>query len=573
VTPNHPWALVAPWYRWPRKKDGPPTKKPKDTAPVIQKFDTPKVAGLFTQEPQRSIKFVPSIDRVYDVVKNDAATHTGKLRDFFFAGVAYKLQRNDSTWKLFLPTHRRHYVVACELHCDAPGFPSVGPDKVCQSGFVVRRRRYVVPAGQQPKAVELLAKVVAARQALGELQQTQPPAGAMARRRFDQIKKAKTDGSYPALLQEAQKKLADALGALQGWKADSGVEALLEGWIPDAADNIGSWQPVEETPQELAERLHPLFRVFPDPKLPEHTATGRTLYFGVIPTSTLETTVRGEPALDDVGLYEVRCFVRRHKEECPRTDRVPDCHGELIWSRSSERFRLAPPADLLGTAQLPMTIKAPDLAELAAQTKQFPLKKLASLRLVQPTPLKFKVDKDGKPGGAGIGGKQICFFCIPLITIIALFVLHLFLPIVVFLFGLFFLLMLKFCIPPSFSLDAGLSAELDAVPPKIAANANFDVNVDSFGVPFGPNPPRTVTANDFNAHMSEHLIKSSGFEDGTAPQPTGMDPLSSYGNEALFKIAGATVDAEKTPEDQAGVDLLADVAWEEVITPAEVWGA
>src|SRR6185436_16086189 len=357
VTPNHPWALVAPWYRWPRKKDGPPTKKPKDTAPVIQKFDTPKVAGLFTQEPQRSIKFVPSIDRVYDVVKNDAATHTGKLRDFFFAGVAYKLQRNDSTWKLFLPTHRRHYVVACELHCDAPGFPSVGPDKVCQSGFVVRRRRYVVPAGQQPKAVELLAKVVAARQALGELQQTQPPAGAMARRRFDQIKKAKTDGSYPALLQEAQKKLADALGALQGWKADSGVEALLEGWIPDAADNIGSWQPVEETPQELAERLHPLFRVFPDPKLPEHTATGRTLYFGVIPTSTLETTVRGEPALDDVGLYEVRCFVRRHKEECPRTDRVPDCHGELIWSRSSERFRLAPPADLLGTAQLPMTIK------------------------------------------------------------------------------------------------------------------------------------------------------------------------------------------------------------------------
>ncbi len=57
---------------------------------------------------------------------------------------------------------------------------------------------------------------------------------------------------------------------------------------------------------------------------------------------------------------------------------------------------------------------------------------------------------------------SICFFAIPLITIVAMFLLRLFLPIVVFLFQLWFLLLLRFCIPPSFSISADMSAELDA---------------------------------------------------------------------------------------------------------------
>ena len=47
------------------------------------------------------------------------------------------------------------------------------------------------------------------------------------------------------------------------------------------------------------------------------------------------------------------------------------------------------------------------------------------------------------------GRSQICSFSIPLITIVATFVFKLFLPVVMFLFGLLFLLKLKFCIPLS----------------------------------------------------------------------------------------------------------------------------
>jgi hypothetical protein len=59
------------------------------------------------------------------------------------------------------------------------------------------------------------------------------------------------------------------------------------------------------------------------------------------------------------------------------------------------------------------------------------------------------------------GGGQICTFPIPLITIVARFVFSLFLPIVVFVFQLFFLLRLKLCIPPSLTIGAGLQARVD----------------------------------------------------------------------------------------------------------------
>ena len=59
--------------------------------------------------------------------------------------------------------------------------------------------------------------------------------------------------------------------------------------------------------------------------------------------------------------------------------------------------------------------------------------------------------------------------------------LNLFLPIVVFLFGLWFLLALKLCILPSFEFDGGLQAELALIPPKIGVDAGFEVDVDAPG--------------------------------------------------------------------------------------------
>src|SRR5262249_2404532 len=147
----------------------------------------------------------------------------------------------------------------------------------------------------------------------------------------------------------------------------------------------------------------------------------------------------------------------RHKPDCPRRDQAPDCSGEIVWSEPSESYQLAAHNDLIGTAQRPVTIQMPDLAELAAQAAALPVNKFAPVKVVQPQSLNFDVN-DGKPSAKGVGIPQICFFAIPLITIVAFFVLKLFLPIVVFLFGLFFLLQLKFCILPSASVSAGLKA-------------------------------------------------------------------------------------------------------------------
>jgi hypothetical protein len=67
-----------------------------------------------------------------------------------------------------------------------------------------------------------------------------------------------------------------------------------------------------------------------------------------------------------------------------------------------------------------------------------------------------------------------------MITIVATFVFQLFLPVVVFIFGLFFLLKLKFCIPPSFSLDAGVVADLNAaLDLDIGISASLDAQVDA----------------------------------------------------------------------------------------------
>ena len=59
----------------------------------------------------------------------------------------------------------------------------------------------------------------------------------------------------------------------------------------------------------------------------------------------------------------------------------------------------------------------------------------------------------------------------------ATFVLKLFLPIVTFVFGLFWLLKLKFCLPPSVQLETALAAELDAVPGGIEAALRLDIDV------------------------------------------------------------------------------------------------
>jgi hypothetical protein len=252
------------------------------------------------------------------------------------------------------------------------------------------------------------------------------------------------------------------------------VRLEIQGWIPGEHSGIGAWEAVEETPvKKLAEQVVPLYPLVPDPADARHSARGRSLWFGVVPTGPGDLDALNDPRFDDRSLYEVRCFVRRKKPG------RPDCPGDYVWSRPTEPYQLAPVADLDGTSHKPVTFTLPDLKELQAQAA---VGEGVGVRMVAPadSSLDFSAKPDdlGNPTTKPLSGPpQICSFAIPLITIVATFVLKLFLPIVVFAFGLWFLLKLKFCILPSVTMDAGLAAELSVEPPSIdlALEGRIDV--------------------------------------------------------------------------------------------------
>jgi hypothetical protein len=246
--------------------------------------------------------------------------------------------------------------------------------------------------------------------------------------------------------------------------------------------------------------------------------------------------------------------VRRHKPECPRTNETPDCTGELFWSKPTEVYKLASHNDLIGTSQRPVTIQMPDLAELAAQVGSLRDKKFsqfAPVRFIQPQGLNFSVE-DGKPvlGNGGVGPKQICFFAIPLITIVAMFVLKLFLPIVVFVFSLYFLLALRFCIMPSIQIDAGLNAELSAIPPDISLDVEFDANLNlNFDV-------TTLNTN----------LKAGIAADAGVKSAADIAKLDKFSNDALIPVAISIKQANDVPAEQpeqAGPDVTASLQYEE----------
>lgn len=560
---THPWLLLAPWWRWQRQQadEG---LDPRHTRPVFQKYESPDFINVFLKEPQRSLKFFEEVDRVFKADLMPAppplsALFAGKSSRLFKppGGVALDAKLSPTgVRKLFLETHSRHYLVACELHCDRPGLPTASDDEVCQAGLVVRRRRFLVPQQARKQAATLLKRITALRTQLGALDAQVPLRPFAADRRTRVLAKMKADGSLEAQRARAQADLSAARKELFAWQDAHGVVPLYEGWMADPKrPDLGSWQPVDEAPQVLEEASFPLYHLFPDPRQPDHDAHGKTIYFGVVPVGGSDVDARGTARFDDQSLYEVRCFVRRHDPDCPRRDEAPDCCGELVWSAASEAYKLANPNDLLGTSQRPVTVQMPDLHELAAQVAALPFGQVSPVKFVQPQGLNFNVDDEGKPSSPGVGGNQICFFAIPLITIVAYFLLKLFLPVVVFLFGLFFLLQLKLCIPPSFSFDAGLDAELKVIPPSLDIDADFSVSLLG----------QTVTTASLHADLTGVVGTA------TADLPdVQADLTTKYSNAALLPLAaGMNATASAEFQAQAGVDLNANVEFEPRVT-AEV---
>ncbi len=523
--PTYPapnWRLVGPWYRWPRPglpADG------RVSRPAIQKFAGDDFIQDFLAQPQHSLQYDETIDVVngYQLVAAGSfadkvlsllpLTAAGKPAPRFEADgvtpskapVFRARLAPTSLRKLYQPLHDRHYLVTCELHCDEPGFPRVARHQVCQAGFVVRRRRSIVPAGLSAETVAAQAQTAQALAAeLHELlaldaaaSDPQASAGLRANALRQQALLAKQEAfaSWSALLADKRRRLDGERQRLQQWYDDHGISVALDGWFPKLEQGrksrlYGEWRHLDSAPKRDAdvtsgEQFYPLFAVVADPRDSAHDAAGRTLYYGTVPTAGLEHDASGAARFDDLTTYEIRCFVRQHHACPPRVGKQPDCHGPIVWSLPSEAFRVAAPFDVLGAANRPITIKMPDLRELAAQAATRPRGKLSPVRFVQPQHLSPKV-KDNAADGGEMGGEAICSFSIPLITIIALFVLSLFLPIVVFIFNLWFLLVFRFCIPPQIKVAAGLDAALAVTPPKVDLDAEFSVQVAGVDVLVDP---------------------------------------------------------------------------------------
>jgi hypothetical protein len=537
----------------------------------------------FVKEPQKRLSFGPD-DVVHRAVPilHTPGTKRAKMSDYAL------LPDPAGTRKLFLPSHKRFYLVVVELHCDSRGLPSVTRDKTCEAGFVVRRRRLSFGAEYAEPAKKLLAKINALSGEIAALDRGGAKGLLKKRARltpsgvFGAMAGVKTppapgsvakvvDAKQVAKRAELQTELAATRKELLQWKEASGAVSLAEGWIPDAdAENVGAWAVVDETPGAVEEVIYPLSPLVADPRKPEHDAAGKTIWFGMIPAGSREVEASGRARFDDVTRYEVRCFVRRHRCDCPKTGERNDCGGELVWSAPTAVFQLASHFDPVGTGNHPVTIQMPDIPTLAASVgARLPVQ----MQFPADSALNIKADDDFKPSspGTNAGFPQICFFSIPLITIIATFVLNLFLPIVVFLFGLWFLLGLKFCIPPSLSFAGGVEAQLDVdLSLKIDAALSADVRLAGN---LGTDLNLMFTGNTLGTPLADPPGSPMGYKHDYAPNPRspgdvitngttnpdGTPKTDGYDNDALTGFRTGLRKNRKAEVDAS--DVRTGLAW------------
>jgi hypothetical protein len=509
---KHAWKLVGPWYRWTRP--GVPSAG-RVSRPVFQKYDGPGLVAEFMKEPQRSLK-VTEEDLVHEVrlmPPLNPATFNNKPRRLSELGYF-----PTSTRKLFLDTHKRFYLVVCELHCDLTGFPSVNRAQVCDAGFVVRRR-----------VIRNLTKRAVAE-------------GEPMLRRLSFAVAQSIEPKQAAVLEE----LKIERSRVVRWANKNGISLHLQGWR-QLRQGIGEWSDMLETPVAgTTEQTFPLYPLIPDPRETKHTAKGRTIYFGLVPTGSSDTDEFGKARFDDATQYEIRCFVRRFKHEPP----APKCCGETVWSLPTEVYQLAPHFDLVGTNNRPVSMQLPDLSALEAQAAALPPNQLAPFRMVSPPDSNIEVnaDKDGNITDHGTS-TQICSFSIPLITIVATFVFKLFLPVVTLLFGLFFMLKLKFCIPPSIQLSAGLAADLSAAL-DVGLNVSVDAEVDA----------GTTLGNNLDAQLRADLGNEmvDGLRNGVPDRPGGLGP------RAIAEMADSVYESG---QEQNAPSLTANLEYETRVEP------
>jgi hypothetical protein len=139
------------------------------------------------------------------------------------------------------------------------------------------------------------------------------------------------------------------------------------------------------------------------------------------------------------------------------------------------------------------------------------------------------------------------------------------LPIVVFVFGLWFLLAFKFCIPPKVSLDLGLQAEFNAVPPNMDADFSVQVDMNMDGV------LETRTSSQINADLVSE-VGGAIADTSLLPQGTVESKLGQFANSPLIALNSNYSEVEGMPRDvtndpAVGIDYTALLEYEERVTP------
>ncbi len=420
------FALRAPWYV--RERGGFSLRDPRAKRPEIQMYDNTQFAKRLLVDPRDSL--ASGTDDLWSYPVPVAFPAPGKGRERF----ATSRMVHTGMRKLYQPSHSRFYAVVVEVFCDLPGLPRAGSHAEIDVGFVMRRRHTVVTGAKDD--VRRLARDLTVA-----LTKTQHPDTTIGPLYSDVEELLWTDLADRRTFEDGHAELLGKVGA----------RTEEQSWITGAAG--GQWQRVGTPPADQEQE----FQMWRLPPRDEDCAAARTrsLWFGLVPTYSADSAADGSPKLDDQGIYEIRCFARtpppRGHEHCP---------PKIWWSDQSRAFRLAAPYDPDGTKNHRVSITMPDFRALAARAAK-PLGP-GAVRIVTPPGSQLLFDSDnGSPKNASVGGTgSVCFFALELFFIVSFFVFLLFLPVVIFLFQLWWMLALRFCLPPSVSF--GLLAKFFA---------------------------------------------------------------------------------------------------------------
>lgn len=470
--------------------------------PVIQMYDTPELPARLKADPGVSLQYELDDRWSYPVPVTPGAGARGRARFVTSTLVHTRLR------KLYQPAHNRFYAVVVEVFCDSPGLPRAGSHTDIDVTFVMRR--VYTALGGDARAVRRLSRAL-----LRDLAKEQHDLDTLPPNDLDVGDLWWADEAHRAKFERDH---ADLVEAVQ-------PELEEQAWLTSTAG--GRWRAVDAAPDpgrpgETEEQL-PMWRL---PPRPEDCAAARTrsLWFGLVPTYSAEhwTDAGGtlQTKLDDHEIYQLRCVVTQRQptghEHCPPV---------TATSEPSRPVRLAAAFDPDGTKNRTISVTAPDLRRLAARAgqKQGP----GGLRITTPPKSGLPAVDFKKIPGSGIGklgGGSICTFAFELFFMVAFFLFLLFLPIVVLAFQLWWMLALRFCIPPSLSFSAlaqffaggGLLTTLVPGAPGFDAAHSADLDA-AVGVPNAAAAMLTP-GSDFVGHDAEVGDLVAGIDPADAQQ-------------------------------------------------------